>query len=176
MNNLKSWYLNILKTDFIYKTNFLNPLQIPKINNTNININSKSIIENQKSILYSIIALKLISNQNPTINKAKKSIAVLKIRKGTLIGSRVTLRKKPSYNFLSLFIFLVMPNIKAIKNLNVTKGSLSIGIKNLLVFPQLNECYDRFPNNINCIVNINCNIDNIQLSKILFSGFQIPIK
>ena len=69
-----------------------------------------------------------------------------------------------------------MPNIKAIKNLNVTKGSLSIGIKNLLVFPQLNECYDRFPNNINCIVNINCNIDNIQLSKILFSGFQIPIK
>jgi len=116
MNNLKSWHTNIFKIDSIYKANFVNSLQIPKIDKITINISSKSIIENPKSILYYVIGLKLISNQNPIICKAKKSIALFKIRKGMIIGSKVTLRNKFSYNFLSLFIPLVLPNLKKLKS------------------------------------------------------------
>ena len=176
MNNLKSWHTNIFKIDSIYKANFVKSLQIPKIDKITINISSKSIIENPKSILYYVIGLKLISNQNPIICKAKKSIALFKIRKGMIIGSKVTLRNKFSYNFLSLFIPLVLPNLKKLKSFNVTKGSLSIGIRELLIFPQLNEYYDRFPKNISGIINISLDTQKTELSKITFSSFQIPIK
>ena len=69
MNNLKSWHTNIFRIYSIYKANLINSLQIPKINKVVINISSKSIIENPKSILYFVIALKLISNQSPIICK-----------------------------------------------------------------------------------------------------------
>jgi len=176
MNNLKSWHKNIFKIDSVYKANFVNSLQIPKIDKITINISSKSIIENPKSILYYVIALKLISNQNPIICKAKKSIALFKIRKGMIIGTKVTLRNEFSYNFLSLFIPLVLPNLKKLKSFSVTKGSLSIGIRELLIFPQLNEYYDRFPKNISGIINISLDTQKTELSKIIFSSFQIPIK
>ncbi len=176
MNNLKSWHTNILKIDSIYKASFINSLQIPKINKVVINISSKSIIENPKSILYFVIALKLISNQSPIICKAKKSIALFKIRKGMIIGSKVTLRNEFSYNFLSLFIPLVLPNLKRLKPLNVTKGSLSIGIRELLIFPQLNEYYDKFPKNMSGIINISLDTQKTKLSKMVFSSFQLPIK
>ncbi len=176
MNNLKSWHTNILKIDSIYKACFINSLQIPKINKVVINISSKSIIENPKSILYFVIALKLISNQSPIICKAKKSIALFKIRKGMIIGSKVTLRNEFSYNFLSLFIPLVLPNLKKLKPLNVTEGSLSIGIRELLIFPQLNEYYDKFPKNMSGIINISLDTQKTKLSKMVFSSFQLPIK
>ena len=68
MNNLKSWYTNIFKIDSIYKANLINSLQIPKISKTTINISSKSIIENPKSILYYVISLKLNSNLKLNLN------------------------------------------------------------------------------------------------------------
>jgi len=176
MNNLKSWYTNIFKIDSIYKANLINSLQIPKISKTTINISSKSIIENPKSILYYVISLKLITNQNPTICKAKKSIALFKIRKGMIIGSKVTLRNEFSYKFLSLFIPLVLPNLKKLKSFNVTKGSLSIGVKELVNFPQLNEYYDKFPKNMSGIISISLNTQKTKFSKITFSSFQLPIK
>jgi len=65
---------------------------------------------------------------------------------------------------------------KKLKSFNVTKGSLSIGIRELLIFPQLNEYYDRFPKNISGIINISLDTQKTELSKITFSSFQIPIK
>jgi large subunit ribosomal protein L5 len=176
MNNLKSWHTNIFRIDSIYKANLINSLQIPKIDKVIINISSKHIIENPKSILYYVIGLKLISNQTPIVCKAKKSIALFKIRKGMIIGSKVTLRNKFSYNFLSLFIPLVLPNLKNLKAFNVTKGSLSIGIRELLIFPQLNEYYDKFPKNMSGIINISLDTQKTELSKMIFSSFQLPIK
>ena len=93
-----------------------------------------------------------------------------------IIGSKVTLRNKFSYNFLSLFIPLVLPNLKNLKAFNVTKGSLSIGIRELLIFPQLNEYYDKFPKNMSGIINISLDTQKTELSKMIFSSFQLPIK
>lgn len=175
MNILKSWYQRVIKVDSVYKMNISNSLQLPKIDHITINICSKSVIEDPKSILYSITALKLITNQIPTVCKAKKSIALFKIRKGILLGSKVTLRNESLYNFLSLFLFLVLPNIKEVKSYELTGGSLSIGMKDLLIFPQLVRYYEKFPKNITCIINLNMNKKNQVLSKYVFSSIQLPL-
>ena len=156
--------------------NILNSLQLPKVESIAINICSQSIIDEPKSILYYIMILRLIANQNPTICKAKKSVALFKIRKGMLIGTKVTLRNDSLYNFLNLFLFLILPNLKDIKSYKLSKGSFSIGVKDLLVFPQLAKYYDKFPRNATAIVNLNINTKNKNLSKFIFSSIQLPIK
>jgi large subunit ribosomal protein L5 len=176
MNNIKSWYKNIVKIDFIYKTKPKNSFDIPKIDKVNVNISSKSVIENSKTILYPIMALKLITNQRPTICKAKRSVAVFKLRKGMLIGAKVTLRKYSCYDFLNLFILLILPSLKDFNRCKVNNsGALSVGIRNLLVFPQLSNYYDRFPKNISAIINIYIKNNKVGESKLLLTGLQIPV-
>lgn len=176
MNHLKLWYLNIIKIDSVYKMNIKNSLQLPKIKDITINISSKSVIEEPKSILYYIIALKLITNQNPIVCRAKKSIALFKIRKGVLTGVKVSLKGESLYNFLNIFIFLILPNLKDMKFYKLTKGSLSIGIKDLLVFPQLTKYYDKFQKNVTAIINLSVGAKNDDLSRFIFSSIQLPIK
>lgn len=176
MNSLKLWYQNIIKIDSVYKINLLNSLQLPRIESIGINICSQSIIDDPKSILYYIMALKLITNQSPTICKAKKSVALFKIRKGVLIGSKITLRNDSLYNFLNLFLFLILPNLKDIKSYKLNKGSFSIGVKDLLVFPQLAKYYDKFPKNVTAIINLNTGTKDKDLSRFIFSSIQLPIK
>nr|YP_010577906.1 ribosomal protein L5 [Cryptomonas pyrenoidifera]UZP15126.1 ribosomal protein L5 [Cryptomonas pyrenoidifera] len=176
MNILKSWYQRVIRVDSVYKINISNSLQLPKISHATLNICSKSIVEDPKSILYFMIALKLITCQVPIVCKAKKSIATFKIRKGILLGSKVTLRNNSLSNFLNLFIFLVLPNVKELKSYKLTKGCLSIGISDLLIFPQLAKYYDKFPKNITCIVNLNINTRDESFSRYLFTSLQLPVK
>ena len=177
MNTTKVWFDNILRIDFIYKRRYLNVFKIPKINTINLSICSKLIIDNPKMVTLFIIAAKLITNHKPLVCKAKKSIALLKLRKGMLVGVKVILRKSIAYNFLTLLNLLVLPNIKNLRFNKINdKGSLSIGIKDLLVFPQLNIYYDKFPKEMSCIININGINKDLNSLRMLFTGLQLPCK
>ena len=173
---IKFWSKSILRIDSIYKTNIDNSQQTITIDKITINMCLKSIIDEPKTILYPLISTKLITNQNPIVCKAKKSIALLKLRKGMLTGTKVTLRKDVAFNFLNLFIFVILPNNKEFKFYNLNnKGCLSIGLKNLFVFPQLSSFYDRFPKDITGTINVNLNVKNKQDSLLFYTGLLISI-
>ena len=177
MKTTKLWFDNILKIDFIYKRRCLNVFEVPKIDKINLSICSKLIIENPKTITLFIVAAKLITSHKPLVCKAKKSIALLKLRKGMLVGVKVTFRKSIAYNFLTLLNLLVLPNIKNLRfNKINNNGSLSIGIKDLLIFPQLNIYYDKFPKDMSCTININSVNRDVNSLKMLFTGLQLPCK
>jgi len=109
-----------------------------------------------------MMALKLITNQKAIVCKAKKSIAAFKIRKGFLVGTKITLRNETIYNFLDLFIFLIVPNMKNRRLFKLNNVcSLSIGLKDLFAFPQLNDFYDKFPKNMTGILNISFDKQNL---------------
>lgn len=178
MKNVKIWFDNILKVDTVYKICILNNFQIPAIKSITLNVCSQAIMEDSKAVLYAIIAIKLITNQNPQIYRAKKSIAALKLRKGAVIGTKITLQGQAIYNFLNLFIFIILPNLKDFRPSKINgSGSLSIIISNLLIFPQLNSYFDKFPKyNMESVVNINVSKSNSKISSVLFTGLQLPIK
>lgn len=171
---IKFWSKSILRIDSIYKTNINNSQQSIKIDKITINMCLKSIVDEPKTILYPLITTKLITNQNPTVCKAKKSIALLKLRKGMLTGVKVALRKDSAFNFLNLFVFVILPNSKEFKFYNSNdKGCLSIGLKNLFAFPQINSFYDRFPKDITGTININLNIKNKNYCLLFYTGLLI---
>lgn len=168
---IKFWCNSILRVDSIYKANLSNSQQNTKIEKITINMRLKSIIDEPRTILYPLIGTKLITNQTPTICKAKKSIASLKLRKGMLIGTKVTLRKNTAFNFLATFIFIILPSNKEfnICRLN-NKGCLSMDLKNIFVFPQLNTFYERFPKSVSSTINIDLKIKNKNYSSLFFTG------
>jgi ribosomal protein L5 len=94
-----------------------------------------------------------------------------------LTGTKVTLRKEVACNFLTLFISLILPNNKEFKFFNLNnKGCLSIGLKNLFAFPQLNSFYDRFPKDMTGTINITPNIKKKEYSLLFYTGLLIPLR
>lgn len=83
----------------------------------------------------------VIVGQKPAIRAAKKSIAGFKLRMGTVVGLKATLRKKRMEQFLKKLINVVLPRVRdfrGVKNTAIDQnGNLSIGLKDQLVFPEV---------------------------------------
>lgn len=83
-----------------------------------------------------------LAGQAPQIRKAKKSIAGFKIREGQPVGVRVTLRGPKMVDFFERFIRIVLPRVRDFSGLSLTNvdagGVLNIGIREQLVFPEIN--------------------------------------
>lgn len=178
MKNITQWHSNIFQTDFIYKTNIKNGYNIPKIKNISLNICSKSIIENPKNIIYILLAIKFITNQNPTVCTLKKSIPTFKLRQGMLIGSKVNLSSS-SRNFNHFFYMvaiyilpnLIKPKLKFQKNESI--GSIAINVNDLSIFPQINCWYDKFPKNVKSTINISTTSTYHKYTKLLLTSLQV---
>ena len=89
--NLKNHYQNVVIYDLITKLNFKNIFEIPKINKICLNIGFKNSNKKKKKLTSIIVLLKLITNQQPIVTKSKKNNILLKIKKGSIIGCKVTL-------------------------------------------------------------------------------------
>lgn len=145
MNNLKNYYKNVIINDFINKKIAKNIMQVPKILKVVINIGLGLSGSNKKNLTDAIDELMLISGQKPVIIKAKKSIAGFKIRKGFDIACKVTLRGEKMYNFLDKLIFIALPRVRDFRGISLKsfdgKGNYSLGIKEHIIFPEIN--YDK---------------------------------
>lgn len=142
--NLKNHYQNVIIYDLITKLNFKNIFEIPKITKICLNIGFKNANIEKKKLINIIILLKLITNQKPIVTKSKKNNIFLKIKKNSIIGCKVTLRKKNIYIFLEKFIIFILPNIDKI-NFNLkNKKILNFQIKNVLNFFELKTEFLKF--------------------------------
>lgn len=85
--------------------------------------------------------LTLITGQKSAPRAAKKAIAAFKTRQGLVIGYQVTLRGMRMYDFLTRLIRIALPRTRDFKGIPEssfdTRGSLTIGIKEHIVFPEI---------------------------------------
>jgi large subunit ribosomal protein L5 len=138
-----------LKEQFDYK----NIHQVPKLEKIQINRCLGLAAQNQNLLNTSIEEFRLITGQQPTVTKAKKSIAGFKLRDGIPLGLTVTLRNKQMYYFLERFVNLTLPRIRDFQGLNAFSfdqyGNYNMGLKDQLIFPELE--YD----NVNQLLGLN---------------------
>jgi large subunit ribosomal protein L5 len=164
--NLKNHYQNVIIYDLITKLNFKNIFEIPKINKICLNIGFKNSNIEKKKLTTIIVLLKLITNQQPVVTKSKKNNILLKIKKGSIIGCKVTLRKNNLYFFLEKFLIFILPNINDIHFNIKNKNMLNFQIKNILDFFELKTEFLKFREMPPIDVSIHTNSKN---SKHLFS-------
>jgi len=176
MNRLNLWYEQIFKKDCIYKKQISSIYEIPNLKKIVLNLNNNET----KYILSSITAVELVTNQKPVFYTAKKSIAAFKLRQGSLIGCKVSLRKKHMFDFLELLIFLVLPkipNFVGFYNSNLKNNYiLSVGLNDLTFFLQISKYSERFQKQCGCTITFVTNTTNYNKQNFLLTSFQLPQK
>ena len=172
--NLQTYYQNISIYDLLTKFNFKNVFEIPKITKICLNIGFKDANINKKKLINIILLLKLITNQTPLLTQSKKNDIFLKIKKGSIIGCKITLRKKNTLIFLEKFLIFIFPNLTKkqiyLKNENI----INFKIQNILDFFELKTEFFKFNNTPPLDISIHTNSKtNNELFLLLNSFFLI---
>ena len=132
---------NALKEKFQYK----NVKEVPKLVKITINMGLGEAKDNAKVIESAVEEIALISGQRPVVTKARKSIANFKVRQGMPVGAKVTLRGDNMYVFADKFFNIALPRVRDFKGVSKNsfdgRGNYSMGIKEQLIFPEIN--YDK---------------------------------
>ena len=126
-----------------------------------------------------ILLLKLITNQQILTTKSKKNNIIFKIKKGDIMGCKVTLRKKNIYFFLEKLIIFILPNIKDFQGIIINKKNINIlnfKINNILNFFELEKEFLKFQNLPAIDVNIKINPLTSYNTFILLNLLNFPIK
>lgn len=179
MNYIKNHYDYNINYDLINKLNLNNIFKIPKINKIVLNIGLKNSNMEKKKMISIILLLRLIMNQQVLNTKSKKNNIIFKIKKGDIMGCKITLRKQNIYFFLEKLIIFILPNIKDFKGIFINKKNNSIlnfKITNILNFFELEKEFLKFQNLPSIDVNIhtNCKLNNHLL--VLLNQFNISIQ
>ena len=139
--DLKSLYKKKIVPSLIEEFGYKNIEQVPKLVKISVNRGVGEAAKNSKELDSSIDELRLILGQQPTTNKAAKSVAGFKIRDGMAIGTSATLRKDQMYTFLTKLIHIVLPRIRDFRGLNPNgfdgRGNYNLGITDQLIFPEI---------------------------------------
>jgi len=145
MNRVQEKYLNVVKPALINKFNYTSPMQAPKLDKIVINMGVGDAMQNSKALDAAVEDLTQIVGQKPIVTYAKKSIANFKLREGAAIGCKVTLRGERMYQFYDKLVSISLPRVRDFRGLSKNsfdgRGNYTIGIKEQLIFPEIN--YDK---------------------------------
>nr|UXG56177.1 ribosomal protein L5 [Phytophthora pluvialis]DAZ88937.1 TPA_asm: ribosomal protein L5 [Phytophthora pluvialis] len=158
--SLQNHYQNITIYNLLTKLNFKNIFEITKITKICLNIGFKDANIEKKKLINIILLLKLITNQKPKITKSKKNILFLKIKKNSIIGCKVTLRKKNVFNFLEKILIFITPNLTEMKINLKNKNIFNFQIKNVLPFFELKTEFLKFKNIPPIDISVHTNAKN----------------
>ena len=130
-----------LMSKFGYKS----VMQIPKLDKIVVNVGCGEAKDNSKIIEAVVSDLSQITGQKPMVCKSKKSVANFKLREGTPIGVKVTLRGERMYEFLDRLFNVALPRVRDFRGINPNsfdgRGNYAFGIKEQLIFPEID--YDK---------------------------------
>jgi large subunit ribosomal protein L5 len=141
LNKYKDEVLPHLMKRFGYK----NRMQVPKIEKITLNIGVGDATQDAKFLEGAVADLTAITGQKAVVTKAKKSISNFKLRAGTPIGCKVTLRRSVMYEFLDRLLNVAIPRVRDFRGVNENgfdgRGNYTLGVREQIIFPEIN--YDK---------------------------------
>jgi large subunit ribosomal protein L5 len=127
------------------KFGYKNPMQVPRLTKISLNIGVGRAKDEPASLKGAQEDIRIITGQQPVVTRAKKAISNFKIRQGDPVGTSVTLRRYRMYEFLDRLITTALPRVRDFSGLSDKsfdgRGSLSLGIREQIIFPEIN--YDK---------------------------------
>ncbi|MCI6820951.1 MAG: 50S ribosomal protein L5 [Clostridiales bacterium] len=124
---------------------YKNVMEVPKLEKVTLNMGLGEAKENAKILESAVEEIGLITGQRPVVTRARKSIANFKVRQGMPVGAKVTLRGDNMYDFIDKLFNIALPRVRDFKGVSKNsfdgRGNYSMGIKEQLIFPEIN--YDK---------------------------------
>jgi large subunit ribosomal protein L5 len=178
MARLKEQYTKEIVPLLMKQFGYKNIMQVPRIEKIVVNMGLGEAIQNVKILDSASEELAIITGQKTVITKAKKSIASFKLRQGMPIGCMVTLRKERMYEFLDRLMNIALPRVRDFKGVPGKafdgRGNYSIGIKEQLIFPEIN--YDKVEKIKGLNISIVTSASTDEEGKALLKGFGMPFR
>ncbi len=139
---LKETYNEKVFNAMVEKFGYKNVMEVPKLEKVTINMGLGEAKDNAKVMESAVAELGQITGQKPVVTKAKKSIANFKVRQGMPVGAKVTLRGENMWTFVDKFFNIALPRVRDFKGVSRNsfdgRGNYSMGIKEQLIFPEIN--------------------------------------
>jgi large subunit ribosomal protein L5 len=173
---LQEHYKKVVRDALTKEFNYQNTFEIPKLDKIVINMGVGEATADSKKINLAVAELTAIAGQKPVITKARKSIAVFKLREGMAIGCKVTLRKQHMYEFLDRLVNIALPRVRDFRGVSGKsfdgRGNYTLGLKEQLVFPEID--YDKVDKVRGMDIVICTTAKTDAEAKALLKGFDMP--
>lgn len=141
MSALKEEYLQTIRPELKKKHGYKNVHQIPEVKKVVLSTGIGT--DKDREVFDEAVRLfEEITGQHPVICKAKKSVANFKLREGSNVGAKVTLRGKRMYDFLYRLLRVALPRVRDFRGVSAKafdgQGNYSMGIDDQSIFTEVN--------------------------------------
>ena len=176
MARLQEHYEKVVRQTLVEEFKYSNEMQIPKLEKIVVNMGLGESGRETKKVEGAVADLMAITGQKPVVTLAKKSIANFKLREGTTVGCKVTLRRDKMYEFLDRLVTIALPRVRDFHGVSDNsfdgKGNYSLGLKEQIIFPEID--YDTVDEIRGMDVAIVTTAQTNEEGKALLKGFNMP--
>ena len=141
MARLKDAYNETVKGRLIEKFGYSSAMQAPKLLKITLNMGVGEAKQDSNMLDAAKEQLATIAGQQPSVRRARKSIAAFKLRDGMPVGVSVTLRRARMWEFLDRLTAIAIPRIRDFRGLNARsfdgRGNYSMGVREQIIFPEI---------------------------------------
>lgn len=175
---LKTKYKDEVRAELIKQFGYTNPMTVPQIEKIVVNMGVGEAATDSKAIDGAVADLRAITGQQPTIRRARKSIATFHLREGQPIGAKVTLRGDRMWDFLDRLISIAIPRIRDFRGISAKsfdgRGNFSMGVTEQLIFPEIE--FDKIDRTRGMDITIVTTAKTNEEGKALLDAFNFPFK
>lgn len=155
-----------------------NPMEVPRLEKIVVNMGIGEAVRDRKQVDNALSELALITGQRPRLNRARKSVAGFRIRKGMPVGVSVTLRGDRMWEFFDRVMSIAIPRVRDFRGMNPRsfdgRGNYSFGFDEQLVFPEIN--YDQVSETRGMDITICTTADTDDHARALLAAFGFPFR
>jgi len=173
---LEEHYDKVVKPNLLKQFGYANLHQIPRLTKIVVNMGIGEAITDSKKLDSAISEMTAITGQKPLVIKSKKSVANFKLRQGTRIGCKVTLRRGRMYEFLDRLVTIALPRVRDFRGVNAKsfdgRGNFAMGLKEQLVFPEIE--YDKVDEVRGMDIVVCTSARTNPEARALLEGFKMP--
>ena len=175
---LRTLYDNEVRDKLMQEFSLPNRMQAPKLTRITINMGLGEAVSNTKLLDSAVDELGAITGQRPVVTRAKKSIAIFKLRAGQKIGAMVTLRRDQMWEFLDRLVTFALPRVRDFKGVSPKsfdgRGNYTLGVREEIIFPEINfEKLDK-PKGMN--ITFNTTAPNDEQGRALLKHLGMPFR
>jgi large subunit ribosomal protein L5 len=138
---LKVRYVEEIRPQLIERFGYTSSMQTPKLQKVTLNMGVGEAKQDSKALKAAQDQLATIAGQQPSVRRARKSIAAFKLREGMPVGVSVTLRGDRCYEFIDRLISIAIPRIRDFRGLRARsfdgRGNYSMGVREQIIFPEI---------------------------------------
>ena len=175
---LKEEYSSKIVNELKDKLDLTNIMQVPSLEKIVISRGVGAAVSDKKLIDHAVEELTLISGQKAIATLSKKDVASFKLRKGTPIGAKVTLRGDRMYEFLDRLITIALPRVRDFQGIKADgfdgRGNYNLGIKEQIIFPEIN--IDKVNKIAGMDITFVTNTNSNKEAKALLTNLGLPFK